>query len=334
MSRLAVALSSVILLLACAAEVQRPAGDELGTSEVAQQLALEQPVSGFQLATTGSVVEPGDDLRTCEVVQLPGGPSDLYYVSRLDAAMTDGSRDLIVSAAVPGSETAAIMDVGARVPCTRAGEAFGEDLFEVLSTQEPYLERRFPEAVGVRLHGGQKLAVDMHVVNATEASLSAFAKLSFHTSTEGSIAHLAATATFQNLTIYTPPHGKSSHLGECRVGQELLVSELVRRTERRGTSFKVWIAGGERDGELVWRSGSLGDPRRELPQPIRLQPGEGFRFQCDYDNSTDVELRFGVNAGDEMCALSASYWVPESSEPHSPEGCLLLRVDADGVARR
>jgi hypothetical protein len=235
-----------MVLSACAAEVQPPTPEVLRTSEVAQQLALEQPVSGFQLATSGSVVSAGDDLRSCEVVQLPGGPDDVYFVSRIDAAMTDGARDLIVSAALPGSETAAIMDLGARVPCTRAGEAFGEDLVEVLSTQEPYLERRFPEAVGVRLRGGQKLAVDMHVVNATEGPLPALAKLSFHTSPEGSIAHLAQTATFQNLTIYTPPHGRSSHLGECRVSEEVLVNELVRRTERRGTTFSVWIAGGER----------------------------------------------------------------------------------------
>jgi hypothetical protein len=248
--------------------------------------------------------------------------------------MTDGARDLIVSAALPGSETAAIMDLGARVPCTRAGEAFGEDLVEVLSTQEPYLERRFPEAVGVRLRGGQKLAVDMHVVNATEGPLPALAKLSFHTSPEGSIAHLAQTATFQNLTIYTPPHGRSSHLGECRVSEEVLVNELVRRTERRGTTFSVWIAGGERDGMLVWRSRSVGDPRRELVEPLHLLAGEGFRFQCDYANPSDFELRFGVNAGDEMCALSASYWAVTGNATRKPEGCLLLRVDADGVARK
>ena len=40
------------------------------------------------------------------------------------------------------------MDVGAAVPCTRSGEAFGEELIEVLSTQEPYLEQRYPAGVG------------------------------------------------------------------------------------------------------------------------------------------------------------------------------------------
>ena len=61
--------------------------------------------------------------------------------------------------------------------------------------------------------------------------------------------------------------------------------------------------------------------------------GEGFRFQCDYQNSTDLELRFGVNATDEMCTLNAVYWLPEERNDSRPQGCLLLAVDPDGVAR-
>jgi hypothetical protein len=279
------------------------------------------------------LIEPGEDIRWCETLRLPGGPNDAYPVDRIEAAMTAHGQDLIVSAAPVGSEAAAIMDVGSRVPCTRAGEAFGEELSELTSTQQPYHDQRFANGVGKLLYGGQRIAVDYHFVNDGAEPIAAKVKLNFHLAQGTAVQHLARTAGFQNLTIYTPPGGTSSHLAECRVTDELLVGELVRRTQSRGTAFTVWRMGGEHDGELLWRSSGPGEARFELPAPLHLQPGEGFRFQCDYQNRTDLELRFGVNATDEMCTLNAIYWLPEEHADGRPQGCLLLAVDSDGVAR-
>jgi hypothetical protein len=325
-------LSLLIPLAACAAEAGSMPSQEDRIAGREIELSLDAPERGFQVATVGRFIEPGDELRTCEVVQLPGTPEDTYYVGRIEAAMTDRGQDLIVSAALPDSHTAAIMDVGANVPCTRSGEAFGEELVEVLSMQEPYLEQRFPAGVGRVLRGGQKLAIDAHFVNPTNEPAPALVKLSFHTVPADAIQHVAHTATFENLTIYTPPGGRSSHLAECLVGQNMVVSELVRRTQQRGTDFTVWVAGGERDGQLLWHSKSIADPRVQLDAPLHLAAGEGLRFQCDYVNATGLELRFGVNAGDEMCTLGATYW-PSDSADSNAQGCLLLDVDTDGVAR-
>jgi hypothetical protein len=247
--------------------------------------------------------------------------------------MTEHSQDLIVSAAAVGSETDAAMDAGAQVPCTRAGEAFGEEVAALTSSQRAYHVQRYPVGVGHVLRGGQKLAIDYHSVNPGAQPVSAQVKLNFHFASQP-IAHPARLAGFDNLTIYTPPGGRSSHLAECRVDEELLVSELIRRTQSRGTRFRVWIAGGERDGELLWASRGPDDARVEFRSPLHLMPGEGLRFQCDYVNTTDLELRYGVNAGDEMCTLGATYWLPEEHPEAELQGCLLLEVDADGVARK
>jgi len=326
-------LSLVIILAACAAEAgtMPSQADRVAGRDI--ELSLEVPEQGFQVSTVGRFIEPGDELRSCEVVQLPGTPDETFYVGRIEAAMTDRGQDLIISAALPQSHTEAIMDVGANVPCTRSGEAYGEELVEVLSMQEPYLEQRYPSGVGRVLHGGQKLAIDAHFVNPTNEPAPALVKISFHTVPPDAIVHVAHSAAFENLTIYTPPGGSSSHLAECLVGQDVVVSELVRRTQQRGTDFTVWVAGGERDGQLLWHSKSMADPRLQLDSPLRLVAGEGLRFECDYVNATNLELRFGVNAADEMCTLGATYWPSHDDEAASAQGCLLLEVDADGVAR-
>ncbi len=326
-------VSALLVAAGCATQTGQPFAGAADTVVADAELGLDAPDHGFQVETLGMLIEPGEDVRWCETVRLPGGPNDAYPIDRIEAAMTVHGQDLIVSAAPVGSETAAIMDVGSRVPCTRAGEAFGEELSELTSTQLPYHDQRFATGVGKLLYGGQRIAVDYHFVNDGAEPIPAKVKLNFHLARGTAVQHLARTAGFQNLTIYTPPGGTSSHLAECRVTDELLVGELVRRTQSRGTAFTVWRTGGERDGELLWRSRGPGDARFEFKAPLHLLPGEGFRFQCDYENSTDLELRFGVNATDEMCTLNAVYWRPEEQSDGRPQGCLLLAVDSDGVAR-
>ena len=327
------ALVAALLAVGCATQASPEYGSS-GTSAVSATLNLAPPARGFQLETLGTMIEPGDDIRWCEAMRLPGGPEDVYYVDRIESARTAHGEDLIVSAAPLGGDAEAIMDPGSRVPCTRAGEAFGLELVEVTSTQRAYHDVRYPDGVGQVFYGGQKVAIDYHYVNETDEPVPAKVKVNFHTANSARVQRVARTAGFNNLTIYTPPGGRSSHLAECNVSQDVFVNELVRRTQQRGTAFTVWFAGGERDGQLLWHSAGPNDTRLAIAEPIDLAPGEGFRFQCDYVNPTDLELRFGVNASDEMCTLNATYWLADEREGAAPEGCLLLEVGADGVARK
>lgn len=327
-------LSALLVGIGCASEAGPTFANASAAAGVAAQLDLQPPARGFQVETLGMMIEPGEDIRWCEAVQLPGDARMRYAVDRIEAAMTAHGQDLIVSAAPPNSETGSVMDVGSRVPCTRAGEAFGEDLVEVTSTQHGYHDQRYPTGVGHVFYGGQKIAIDYHYLNSGEEPVPAKVKLNFHTVDGSLVQHIARTAAFNNLTIYTPPGGRSSHLAECTVNRGLEVGELVRRTQSRGTGFSVWLSGGERDGQLVWYSPDPSATRVAFAEPLQLGPGEGFRFQCDYRNTTALELRYGVNATDEMCTLNATYWLDDDQAAAEPQGCLLLEVGPDGVARK
>jgi hypothetical protein len=326
------------LAVGCASETGAELAPARTTGSVAEPLELPAPERGFLVETNGSLIEPGDDVRMCEVVVLPGENTERYHVNRVESALSPRAEDLIVRAAEPGSETASIMDRGASMPCTRAGEAFGEELSDVLLSRGGYSDERFPAGAGKVFHGGQKLAVEYHYVNRDKEAVLAKAKLSFHVVDADLVQNLARSASFENFTIYTPPNGHSSHLGECRVHQDIVVSDLARRTQHYGTRFKVWLVGGEHDGALVWQSADGRDSRAVLASPLHLAAGEGFRFQCDYENPTDRELRYGVSAADETCALGATFWSGrqpgDDTEDSAPsEDCLLFTVDADGVAR-
>jgi hypothetical protein len=323
------------LATGCASQTARTLSEtaEAGVA-IEQSVALPAPVRGLQVETVGSLIAPGTDERTCEVVALPGSPDERYYVNRIEAALSAHGQDVVISAALPASETAAIMDVGTRVPCTRAGEVFGEELIQVFATQDTYAEERFPAGVGRVLHGGQKLAIETHFVNESSDMVPAKLKVSLHTVDAESITRAAHTASFQNFTIYTPPLGESSHIGECRLDQDVIVSHLARRTQRYGTRFRVWRAGGDNDGELLWDSQESRAAAKDLlDAPLQLAAGEALRFQCDYRNTSDRELRYGVSAADETCALEATF-SGASATPAQDQTCLLFSVDVDGIARK
>ena len=200
-------VTAILLAAGCATQAGQPYAGAEGAEVVDVELELDAPEYGFQVETLGTLIEPGEDIRWCEALRLPGGPNDAYPIDRIEAAMAVHGQDLIVSAAPVGSETAAIMDVGSRVPCTRAGEAFGEELSELTSTQQPYHEQRFASGVGKLLYGGQRIAIDYHFVNDSSEPVPAKVKLNFHVARGTAVQHLARTAGFQNLTIYTPPGG-------------------------------------------------------------------------------------------------------------------------------
>jgi hypothetical protein len=327
-------LATALLAAGCASQTGSGFADPVAALGTEAQLELAPPGVGFQLETQGVAIEPGDDVRWCEVLRVPGAPDDVYRVDRIEGVLSPGARDLIVSVAPLGSETEALMEVGAHVPCTRAGEAFGEDLEELTSSQRTWLDQQYPRGVGHTLYGGQRIAMDYLYVNTGEETSSAKIKLNFHARADGAFTRAAHTARFNNLTIYTPPRGRSSHLAECTFPQDVWVGELVRRTQQRGTGFSVWIAGGSRDGDLIWHSTRPDEPNLELAEPIRLQAGEGFRFECDYLNTSDRELRFGVNASDETCTLNSLYWLVDEQPDAGQTDCLLFEVASDGIARK
>jgi hypothetical protein len=99
-----------------------------------------------------------------------------------------------------------------------------------------------------------------------------------------------------------------------------MVFKLTRHTHKWGTEFPVSFAGGESDGELIYSSPNYEDPDFFFEEPVLVQAGEGFEWTCNYNNTTESTLRFGVKATDEMCILFGQIYHPTNLEVQS-QGC-------------
>jgi Copper type II ascorbate-dependent monooxygenase, C-terminal domain len=301
--------------------------DGSGGGECAEEPCLEAPEEGFQVRSTGTEIEPGEDVEYCEVVQLPGGPDDTYYVNRFESEMTLGSHHLIVQAIVPGSTMDANAQVGDRVPCFGPGGFEGEagDLLDVTGQQVPYHEENFPAGVGRIYTGGQKVIFNYHYFNATDNPLEARAAVNFFTTDEANVQKIAESYGAIFVGINVGIGETESYDLECMMDIDVMVHKLTRHTHKWGTDFPVSFAGGERDGELIYTSPNYEQPDHIFEEPVLVRAGEGFRFTCNYDNTDgDHVLTFGEKTTNEMCILFATVFSPDGREVNPDQGCLLF----------
>jgi hypothetical protein len=286
-------------------------------------LCLTEPASGFQIRSDGYQIQAGDDVEYCEVIALPGTPSDKYYVRGFEVAMTQFSHHLIVSAVQPGTDTDANTTVGDRVPCT-GGDVFGGELDPVTGSQQPYHESMYPDGVGRVYSGGQKLIFDYHYFNTSAEVVDARAAVNFHTTTEDKIQRIVQSFAMINVGISIEPGQEAEFTNGCLFDQDIEVFSLTRHTHRWGTDFNVWFKGGERDGEHVFLSEEYEDVEYQFPEPVIMAAGTGFDFSCAFQNTETYTLEFGLKATDEMCILFGDWVVPNVGDTPEGQACILF----------
>ena len=333
------ACSAGTLLLACSSTDGKtttkddPKGD---VPDTYLGLTVPKPEEGFQLRSKGNDIPPGQDLEFCEVAEFPGEADQVYWVNSIEFANGKSSHHLIVDAAKDGeaAEAApAAHEIGDIVPCLSSQSAFGDGFEFVGGAQSPYKAFPYPAGVGRKFHGKQRFVFDYHYLNTTEETVHAQSAVNFHLTKEADVEHIAQIFSFANMTIDTPAGGKGSFTGECAVKNDIKLMELTRHTHRWGQDYKVWYAGGEHDGDLVFQSPDYEhDVDYFYDTALDVKPGEGFRFQCDYENTETHALRFGPNATDEMCILFGLWWSETSNDPPSQD-CVMTQIQDDGIAR-
>jgi hypothetical protein len=138
---------------------------------------------------------------------------------------------------------------------------------------------------------------------------------------------------FLNLSIDTPPGERRSFIGECKFDHDLLVQKIVRHTHQWGTDFKVWHTGGDKDGQMIFASPDYETTDHSFEPPILIKKDTGFRFQCDYVNTSDQRLQFGFFATDEMCILGGVWFVVDPADRRGGQSCVISSIGSDGIGR-
>lgn len=318
------------------ADVPSDAGDDSAVDAGEEYLGLKQPENGFQVRSRGATIPAGGDVEYCEVAELPGDPSDTYYVKAIELGNAPLSHHLFLTAPEPGGvadQKIRELEIGDKVPCLSGQQAFGDiDHPTVYGIQQPYGGLIFPEGVGRIFHGGQRIVFDYHYYNTTEEPAEARSVVNFHVTDKATIEHIAEGVAFTNWTIDTPAGASASFKGKCTFTEDVMVAGLARHTHRWGTDFSVWFEGGDQDGEHIWTTNDWQhDINFPFDEPRLMKAGEGFSFECSYHNTEDYALRFGTNATDEMCILFSLMWGAGDELNVPKQDCDITWVDDDGM---
>lgn len=285
-----------------------------------------------------------DDYANVNVVELNTGPgfhhSNWFYVPDF----TFGGPD--------GAFTCDDRGFDQAVAAIKGGVIFAQ------STQTPHETQRFPEGVVVRVPPHHKLVSQIHLLNATEGTLSLRPDIKLTYVRDDKVVTRLAGMSFQNAALALPPLMNSKFSVECDIAKahdtalhrapDFKIYYALAHYHELGTGLNVSAIKPTGEVSNIYTTAtSVGDSLGGPIDPLFDFTGYSkIRFSCDFYNPRSQVVRWGV--GDqEMCVFLAftdsTYnfggGVLERDEPGNPlmvgntmtyeNPCLVIANDAD-----
>ena len=167
----------------------------------------------------------------------------------------------------------------------------------------------FPPGVALRLPLSMSIDMNVHYVNRTGAPIPGEAYANLFTVPAAQVRRVAHTLNMANTNISLPPGVETTLEKTFTVSQTTTVFMLTSHMHMLGTRFQVKVAGGPRDGELVYESTDWEHPALlTLAQPIVLEKGQGLKSVITWKNTTNRTVVFGLQSTDEMGIIFGYYY--------------------------
>lgn len=162
--------------------------------------------------------------------------------------------------------------------------------------------------------------MNSHYFNYTEDDLVGEVRVNLIGIPEHEVVNEADNFLWFNPFIYIHPGESFSTDLTCSLPPGTEQATMLTHTHQLGTQVQVFssIDGGEK--QLLHTERDWQHPKTVVyDQPYQWQAGEKFRFQCDFENSTDGTVMVGTSSRDEMCVISG-YYYPKVENTDGPGG--------------
>ena len=279
-------------------------------SSTSRTLVLDKPVHGVQIGTPEFIVPAGQERQWCYYFKLPSDV-DLDVV-KFQIRFLPGSHHMNLFQTdkdVPDHDE----DCFAAMPFTNEKNPDGVDL--VIGSQSAEMDWTLPPGVAFKLKAHRQLVLQTHYVNAaTQKTPSGHGKVLINFVTEPDPSKITAhmgTMFANNVNIHIPPHESRSFSTTCGLSKPVKVVALTGHFHSRGKIFSVNLApdGADPTAE-IYRSRAWDEPPfKVLDQPIDIPAGGGLYYTCEFQNSSDLDIKFGPHVEtEEHCNLFAYFY--------------------------
>lgn len=279
-----------------------PAADTSGTDAPGTDAPTPMIDGGMVESDTVSFgphpIAPGEERTVCVVID--AGNDVARQVRAIRTNLPAGSHHMIVY------RTDEPLD-GSFTPCLPFSDG-GSAVF-IAETREAYLA--YPADAALEFQAHQHIQIEVHEVNYTDGPIDITASVTFEYYPLDGTSRTPVQFLFTgDMSLNLPPHATTSVTSFHGVPTGARIFGLTSHTHSLGTYASIHRGTSESTyTELLHEADDWANPRLDtFAPPLVLDPSEGLRLQCDYENTTANPVGFGLGFDDEMCFLWAYYY--------------------------
>jgi hypothetical protein len=305
---------ALALLAGCttpSADVDAPVGGTDAPSGTdAPAIDAGGPTESFSVTFGPVDVAPGVENTQCMVLRL-GNPSAIH-VGTIHNVLSPGSHHFIVY------RTSDTVEQRTPFDCTPFVDTLDPTAGSPLMiTQRADETLVLPPGVAFDLEADQMIRLEMHYINTGAAPIAVQGAATFTTIPDSVYMFPADFLFIGNPDIMIPARSAAT-VGPTYFPLPTEYSgvsffAITGHTHQWGTNVTIASATAEMGGtdtpiydypDWNWHEPDTA----RLEPPVTIPDGGGFRFTCDYQNTSDVAASFGESANDEMCFFWAYYY--------------------------
>jgi hypothetical protein len=287
-----------------------------GASKTATSSGPPQVPAGttYTLSFGPVTAAPGEEHTKCVTQRL--GNMDALHVGTIHNVLSGGSHHMIVYRSNETVEQTTPFDC---VPFTDTLDPAKGSTLVVTQKKDDTLN--LPQGVAFALDANQMVRIELHYINATPAPLQITASSTFVTMDEAQFKNEADFLFIGSPDIHLPPNASTTlgpvffQLPQDYAGVQFFA--ITGHEHQLGTNVTVSVASSATDpGTSVYDvPGWLWSEPATVSHdpPFTVPAGGGFRFTCEWNNTTSNTVRFGESANDEMCFFWAYYYPSQGS---------------------
>jgi hypothetical protein len=276
--------------------------------------ALAPPSVGFQVKIDPFTIQPNFE-RELFVYRAIGNAAPVY-VNRIDTRMRTNSHHFVMygfdantpsfAKPVPNQVRDLRDPAGNLVLTTALSMAYHVYVAGSMTANSTYV---FPDGVALEMPANAALDLNTHYVNKTATEIVGEAYANFGTVDRASVTHVAQTLNLNNTDIVLPPNQRTTLSKTFTFTGKRTVFMLSSHMHKLGEKFVIRIAGGPRNGEVVYETTDWSHPAvKTFDTPIVLEAGQGLTSEITYNNTTTKQVSFGLTSEDEMGIIFGYYY--------------------------